>query len=101
MARERHDRGWDGENEGVPMMNKWQRVVLLVGLVVSMGLALFPPAHHADYVDSKVRSVTSRSWLFGIENERSILWRRLALELAVVVVPTVVIVLFLRNRGDQ
>ena len=80
-------------------VNKWQRLVLVVGLVVSMGLALFPPHLQARRVlggEWPWADVTERTWLFG--GSPRILWGRLALEVAVVVVPTVALVLLLRKR---
>ena len=82
------------------MLSKWQRVVLLVGLVVAMGLALFPPHLQARRVTGGEwpwADVTERTWLFG--GSPRILWGRLALEEAVVVVATVAVVLWLRERG--
>ena len=81
------------------MMNKRQRLVVVVGLVISLGLALFPPHLQARRVLGGERpwaDVTERTWLFG--GSPRILWGRLALEEAVVVVATVAVVLWLRKR---
>ncbi len=80
-------------------MNSWQRLVAVVGLVVALGLALFPPHLHARRVPGGEwpwTDVTERTWLFG--GSPRILWGRLALEEAVVWVPTVAIILLLRRK---
>ncbi len=90
-------------------MNGWQRLVLVVGLVVAMGLAAFPKWR----VMHITGHTTTRALIFspgdalrrslGDELRRQftarIVWWRFALEQGIVWVPTVVIVLLLRKRG--
>ena len=88
--------GEDGSlRRGGRVMNSWQRLVVVVGLLASLGLALFPPT--CDKRLDGFTSSTRHSFLFG-NDIRQILWRRLAVEEAMLWAPTVVLILLLRKR---
>ncbi len=89
-------------------MNKWQRVVLVVGLVVAMGLALFPPWQ---YVRPGGGGPLYRGRAFVLSDRHLdpkrepsrhrhhfVAWSRVAMEQFIVWVPTVAIVLLLRRK---
>ncbi len=87
-------------------MSKWQRVVLVVGLVVAMGLALFPPSQSVNDAVYRGRAfVLSDRHLAqkrtpAHHRHHLVAWSRVAMEQFIVWVPTVVIVLLLRQRRD-
>ena len=98
------------ENEGVAVTNRWQRLVAVVGLVVALGLALFPPWQ----VGTETFGVTysGRAWwwtakLMPIAPSISgccepvyarIIWSRLTLEQGIVWGPTITLILLFRKH---
>ncbi len=87
-------------------MSKWQRVVLVVGLVVAMGLALFPPWQSVNDAVYRGRAFVlsdrhlAQKRTAAHHRHHLVAWSRVAMEQFIVWVPTVVIVLLLRRRRD-
>ena len=72
--------------------------MLVIGLVVSLGLALFPPWQR-QVQDWAGITQHGRAYLFH-GRAFKIDWSRVAMEEGIVWVPTVVIVLLLRKHGQ-
>ena len=100
--REREKRERQAPNSWGVVMSKWQRSVLVVGLLASIGLAMFVPVKgHMLAVGTAHAHVVYRSWFYTLQGSKVIvMWDRVVLEQVIVWVPTLVIVLLLqRKRG--
>ncbi len=97
----------------VPVMNSWQRLVAVVGLVVALGLALFPTwevRYYSNGHPSSRSPVTTRAWVFSPEGSAAmqptmefsaiarLSWPRFGLDQGIVWVPTIAIILLLRRK---